>query len=405
LQPKIRFKGYKDNWKRKELKDVATITGGGTPSTSVSDYWNGDIPWFTPTEISGKKYVSTSARKITKEGLENSSAKLLPVGTILLTTRATLGEMAIATVPVTTNQGFQSIIPNEEVYGEFIYYLQPQIRKYCYIKASGSTFLEISKSNLERFKFYLPSFEEQQKIASFFSLLDQKIEKQQEKIEQLELFKKGMLQKIFSQEIRFKDENGQDFPEWGTVKLGDLGETYGGLSGKTKDDFGDGECSFITYMNVFTNTVAKIDGLEKVSIGAYEKQNKVKTGDILFTASSETPEEVGMASVWNYEIPNVYLNSFCFGFRLTKPVDPIFLAYLLRSGVYRKQITMLAQGSTRYNLSKSSLMNMEVSLPENEEQKLIRDFFIRLDSKLAMEIEKLDHLETMKRGLMQKMFV
>jgi type I restriction enzyme S subunit len=269
----------------------------------------------------------------------------------------------------------------------------------------GTSQLVLSFNKLKNLTIKIPSLPEQEKISSFFSLLDQKIEKQQEKIEQLELFKKGMLQKIFSQEIRFKDENGQDFPEWGTVKLGDLGETYGGLSGKTKDDFGDGECSFITYMNVFTNTVAKIDGLEKVSIGAYEKQNKVKTGDILFTASSETPEEVGMASVWNYEIPNVYLNSFCFGFRLTKPVDPIFLAYLLRSGVYRKQITMLAQGSTRYNLSKSSLMNMEVSLPENEEQKLIRDFFIRLDSKLAMEIEKLDHLETMKRGLMQKMFV
>ncbi|MED1745745.1 restriction endonuclease subunit S [Brevibacillus borstelensis] len=251
----------------------------------------------------------------------------------------------------------------------------------------------------------IPSLDEQQKIISFFSLINHKIEKQREKIEQLELFKKGMLQKIFSQEIRFKDENGKEFPNWKETYLGDIGETYGGLSGKTKDDFGIGESYFITYMNVFSNVVAQIEGVERVSIKENENQHKVKLGDILFTTSSETPEEVGMASVWNYDIPDVYLNSFCFGFRLKHDVDPVFLAYMLRSSSYRKNITLMAQGSTRYNLSKTNLMKMKVHLPQKAEQEKIKLLLLKLDQKILMETEKLNELKLIKKGFMQQMFV
>ncbi|MED2010640.1 restriction endonuclease subunit S [Brevibacillus borstelensis] len=263
----------------------------------------------------------------------------------------------------------------------------------------------LGQKEFENLQINIPSLEEQQKIASFFTLFDQKIDKQQEKIEQLELFKKAMMQKIFSQEIRFKDENGKEFPNWKETYLGDIGETYGGLSGKTKDDFGIGESYFITYMNVFSNVVAQIEGVERVSIKENENQHKVKLGDILFTTSSETPEEVGMASVWNHDIPDVYLNSFCFGFRLTHDVDPVFLAYMLRSSSYRKIITLMAQGSTRYNLSKTNLMKMKVHLPQKAEQEKIKLLLLKLDQKILMETEKLNELKLIKKGFMQQMFV
>ncbi len=184
-------------WEEKKLGDIATIVGGGTPSTTEDQYWNGEIQWFTPTEIKEQKFVSTSIRTITYEGLRKSSAKILPKGTILLTTRASLGDMAIANNEVTTNQGFQSIIAKDNVNNQFIYYLQEKIKKYCYKNASGSTFLEISKKTIESFKLKLPCLEEQNKIVEVLSILDNKIEKEQEKLNSLNEYKKGLLQQIF----------------------------------------------------------------------------------------------------------------------------------------------------------------------------------------------------------------
>jgi len=189
--------GEFEEWEEKRLKDIADIVGGGTPSTSNENYWGGNIQWFTPTEISRTKFVSLSKRSITELGLNKSSARLLPPGTILLTSRATLGEMAIAPSPVTTNQGFQSIIPKEDTDSEFIYYLQPLIKKHCYEKASGSTFLEISKSNLEAFTTKIPSFEEQKKISNFLSVFDIKIDKERMSLETIIEMKKGFMQKMF----------------------------------------------------------------------------------------------------------------------------------------------------------------------------------------------------------------
>lgn len=140
---------------------------------------------------------------------------------------------------------------------------------------------------------------EQQKIGELFSKLDRQIE--------LEEQKKGYMQKIFAQELRFKDENGNDYPEWQLKILSELGETFTGLSGKNKDDFGYGDGLFITYMNVFKNTIAKSDMVERVKIETNENQNKVQYGDILFTTSSEVPNEVGMSSIWLFNQDNIYL--------------------------------------------------------------------------------------------------
>lgn len=184
-------------WEEVSLGEVATITGGGTPPTNEGEYWNGDVPWFTPTEISLTKYVSKSKRTISEAGLTNSSAKLLPAGTVLLTTRATLGEMAIATVPVTTNQGFQSLVPRDCIKGEFLYYLQDLIKLHCLTYSSGSTFLEISKTNLEKFTFMSPSLQEQTKIISFFSTLDKKLEAERAKNSQMDDLKRGLMNQMF----------------------------------------------------------------------------------------------------------------------------------------------------------------------------------------------------------------
>lgn len=253
----------------------------------------------------------------------------------------------------------------------------------------------------------IPSYKEQEKVASFFNLIDKKIEKQLEKVVLLKDYKKGVMQSIFSQKIRFKDNEGKNFPKWKDKSLKKLGETYVGLHGKTKDDFGKGNSNYIVYKNVFCNVLAKKNNVDLIYIEEEEKQNTVIKGDLLFTTSSETPNEVGMVSCWFHDIEGIYLNSFCFGYRLfeQKKYSPIFMAYLLRSEFYRKKISILAQGSTRYNISKNSLMKMIVSVPSIDEQIKIENFLLSLEIKIEKEEEKLELLNQYKKGLLQQMFV
>ena len=168
--------------------------------------------------------------------------------------------------------------------------------------------------------------------------------------------------------------------------MGDLGNTFTGLSGKTKEDFGHGDAKFITYLNVFNNSISDLNGTEQIEIDP--KQNSVEYGDILFTTSSETPNEVGMSSVWLGNAENVYLNSFCFGYRLNQKMDLHFLAFLLRSPEIRQKFTLLAQGISRYNISKTKVMEMSISAPKIQEQQKIGTFFTALDRYITIHQRK-----------------
>ena len=189
---------------------------------------------------------------------------------------------------------------------------------------------------------------------------------------------------------------------WEQRKLGDVGVTYTGLSGKTKEDFGHGNGTFVTYMNVFSNTVGLPDMVEPVEID--DSQNKVLYGDVLFTTSSETPEEVGMSSVWLGNAENTYLNSFCFGYRPMVEFNPYYLAYMLRSSSMRKNITFLAQGISRYNISKNKMMDIEMPIPNIEEQKQIGSYFCSLDNLITLHQHKYDKLLNIKKSMLEKMF-
>ncbi|WP_223317736.1 restriction endonuclease subunit S [Leuconostoc mesenteroides] len=190
--------------------------------------------------------------------------------------------------------------------------------------------------------------------------------------------------------------------DWEERKLGRIGETFTGLSGKTKEDFGHGDAKFVTYVNVFENPISNPNKTERVEID--EKQNQIKYGDVFFTTSSETPEEVGMSSVWLDNTENIYLNSFCFGYRPTTELDSYYLAFMLRSPSIRKKFMFLAQGISRYNISKTKVMELEVPVPEIDEQKKVGSFFKTLDDTIALHQRKLDLLKEQKKGFLQKMF-
>lgn len=191
--------------------------------------------------------------------------------------------------------------------------------------------------------------------------------------------------------------------EWQVKKLGDIGSTYSGLTGKSGDDFGAGS-NFITYMQIFSSSKIS-QNFGKVMIVKNEKQNKVQYGDIFFTTSSETPEETGYTSVLLDSPADTYLNSFCFGYRADKNIlSPEFARFLFHSSRVRSLIVRLAQGSTRYNISKVQTMHVSVELPPIDEQKRIADFLTAVDERIAVGEKKLELLETYKRGVMQKIF-
>ncbi len=185
-------------WEEKQLGEVAEIIGGGPPSTKNKLYWNGEINWFSPIEIGNKTYVYSSQKKITEEGLRKSSAKILPVGTILFTSRAGIGKTAILAKESTTNQGFQSIVPRKGVLDSYYVYTISNILKILAEKVSaGSTFSEISKKQMEQFNLNIPMIKEQKNISKFFSKFDNLIEIQERKLKLLKQQKQGLLQKMF----------------------------------------------------------------------------------------------------------------------------------------------------------------------------------------------------------------
>ena len=193
--------------------------------------------------------------------------------------------------------------------------------------------------------------------------------------------------------------------EWKKYKLGQIGEFYNGLSGKSREDFGNGNCKFITYMNVYKNIIADESLCESVKIKKEEKQNPVKYSDVLFTQSSETLEEVGYTSVWTHS-SQPYLNSFCFGYRFYDSVmtNPIFIAHYMRSNYIRKAIMKEGQGATRVNLSAERLKNLNIFLPDIKGQNKIAEFLSRLENRIHKEESVLEKMSTEKSSLLQKMF-
>ncbi|HDR9473173.1 restriction endonuclease subunit S [Burkholderia multivorans] len=206
LTGKTRLPGFEGEWTVKRLDQLANIRSGGTPSTTVSRFWDGGIPWCTPTDITrlgGGKYLLDTSRQITSEGLSNSSAELIPANSVVMTSRATIGECAINLKPVTTNQGFKNFVPFEDTDVNFLYYLL-QTQKQGFMQlCAGSTFLEIGKTQLAAYKVHLPSTKaEQTAIAQVLSDMDVELAALEARRDKTRLLKQGMMQELLTGKTR-----------------------------------------------------------------------------------------------------------------------------------------------------------------------------------------------------------
>ena len=393
-KPRIRFKGFTEDWEQRKFKDIAFKRG------KISE---ADLPYIEFEDINSG--IGTLNKNILQK-VGHKKGILFEAGDVLFgKLRPYLQNWLLCQFMGIAVGDFWVFQP-QIVSSAFLYYLiQSEAYQSVANISSGTKMPRSSWSLVSESRFSIPKYKEATMIGEFFTSIDKNITLHQCKLEKLKLMKKALLQKLFPKngkhipEIRFKGFTDA----WEQRKLGSIGSTYTGLSGKTKEDFGHGEAQYITYLNVFQNTISDITMTDKVEIDI--TQNEVKYGDVLFTTSSETPEEVGMSSVWLGDTPNIYLNSFCFGFRPNQKIDPYFLGYSLRAPYMRDKIKILAQGISRYNISKNKVMGLDISLPNNEEQKLLGTFLQRIDLIITLHQRKLERLQEVKKDLLQKMFV
>lgn len=298
------------------------------------------------------------------------------------------------------------VLPSSDDY--FIYSQTLTDRYWKWVKTASMRSGQpgINANEYASYSFAVPSFPEQRKIADFLSAVDAVIAAQQAEVDAWEQRKKGVMQKLFSQEVRFKADDGSEFPDWEEKTLGEEGQFYGGLSGKGKDDFDCGNGRFVTYMNVYKNAFASRDAMGRVKVGDAEKQNKVRYGDILFTQSSETVDEVGLSSVYLYN-DEPYLNSFCMGYRFNNldNVCPEFIGYCMRSNEIRKSIMLMGQGISRINLGAKRLATVKYKIPSLSEQRKIADCLTSMDEVIQKSKGELAKWQELKKGLLQQMFV
>ena len=393
----------KEEWTNSDLGSISTVQDG---THSTPHYVEEGIPFFSVETITSDvppKYIS-------QEEHDNLIKRCKPKqNDILLTRIGTLCESKL----ITWDFDFSiyvslALISDIQIYPEFLnQYIKTNYYKKEYIKRSLLLAVpqKINLKDLKETIVKFPSISEQKKIADFLDTIDRKIELMEKKYLTLLQIKTNITTNLFCEKdkiyplFKFSDE------KWQKIILGEIGNTYSGLSGKNKEDFGIGSSFFVPYKAIFDSEIIDYNLLETVYIGSNEKQNNVQKNDILFTSSSETPEEVAMTSIFLNDYENCYLNSFSFGYRLTVDfIDPIFLNYYLRSPMLRKEFYKIAQGSTRYNISKKEIMKISIKYPSMETQEKIVLFILNINKIISNLKREINLNKEFKRSLLSKMF-
>ena len=369
--PHLRFPEFNGEWEIKLINDLAVVIGGGTPDTTIKSYWDGEIQWFTPSEIGKNKYVDSSLRTITEEGLNNSSAKLLPPNTILLSSRATIGECSLSLRECATNQGFQSLV-SKKCYVDFLYYLIQTKKRDLIRKSCGSTFLEISANEVRKIQVSVPTDVEQQKIAGLLSLIDERIATQNKIIEDLKKLKSAIRKKMFS---LLKDEYTESF------EINQLLDYEQPTAYIVAND----EYSTDTSLTpVLTANKGFILGYTDEKFGIYQKGECIIFDDFTMDAKYVSfPFKVKSSAIKILTAkPNVNLR-FMFE----------YLSYWeLKSEEHKRHYI-------------SEIASLVIELPSKERQSIIASLMTSLNSKLDIEAKTKIRYEEQKRYLLSQMFI
>lgn len=396
--PALRFPEFKGEWEKKKLGEVTNWSSGGTPPKDNPLFWDGDIPWISASSMRGLVYHD-SGLKITEAGLKKGS-KLATKGSLLILVR---GSMLFNKIPigivsrdVAFNQDVKSIVVDKcSSSSEYIlnWFIANELKIFNMVTATGIGAGKLDLHDLKNLEIILPTLPEQKRIASFFTVLDQKITKLKQKKSLLEQYKKGVMQKLFSQELRFKDENGKEFPKWEKKKLGEIGTFFsGGTPLTTKRQYFNGNIPFIRSGEINSNSTEQFiseEGLKNSS------SKMVEVGDLLYALYGATSGEVGISKIKGA------INQAILCIRTN--MDNRFLHnYLLME---KENIIKTYLQGGQGNLSAEIIKSIQIPVPSIEEQTKIANFLSAIDKKINRTENQIQQTQEWKKGLLQRMFV
>lgn len=392
-----------EDWEIKYLSDFGKIQSGGTPSTTMAEYWGGNIAWCTPSDITSTptKYINVTERTITEAGLNNSAATVMPAGSILLCTRATIGELKINSIPMATNQGFKNITVNNSGNAEFLYYLLQTKKSRMLDLAIGSTFLEISKTALSKILLQIPMRDEQNKIADALSDMDNLVVVLEKQIAKKKAIKQGAMQELLTGKRRLPGFSG----EWRYFNLMKNSKVKAriGWQGLKKSEYLDSGYALLVTGTDFDDGRVLWDGCHYVTRSRYEQDRNIQlqNNDILITKDGS----LGKAALVQGLTKPATLNSGIFVIRpLQDAYDPVFVYQILSSFVFKNFLDRLSAGSTIIHLYQKDVGKFEFLLPPTiAEQKAIAEALSEMDADIAALENKLTKYRQVKQGMMQQL--
>lgn len=386
-----------DGWRVAPLGKLCTVVNGGTPSTRIPGYWNGSIPWCTPTDVtqSPPKYLKRTERTITEAGLRASGATLVPAGAILLCSRATVGEVRIAASPVATNQGFKTLVCSDAVDSEFIYYTVLTLKPKLLQRAIGSTFREVSKRDVEAIPIVLPPLPEQRRMVVALSEADDLLGALDALIAKKRAAKLGATQALLSRRTRLPGFAG----DWARHTLRDLGVFLRG-SGIRRHEMSEDGAGCVRYGEIYTTYGDYFHiPASRASLSAAKWALPVQKGDLLFAATGETAEEIGKCVAYLGD-QIIYAGGDVVVLRAPEQ-DAIFLAHLLNSPDVVRQKARLAQGDIVVHLHARQLATVEVSVPEPMEQRAIAALLRSMDQEIEALEAQLRKARSLRSGMLR----
>ena len=389
--PNLRFPEFCGEWVTKTINDLAVVIGGGTPDTTVKSYWDGEIQWFTPSEIGKNKYVDSSLRTITEVGLNNSSAKLLPPNTILLSSRATIGECSLSLRECATNQGFQCLV-SKKCNVDFLYYLIQTKKKDLIRKSCGSTFLEISANEVRKIQVSVPSDVEQQKIAELLSLIDERIATQNKIIEDLKKLKSAISKHLFTR---------KDLLET-TICLSEIATLRNGYAFQSSKYNALGKWKILTITNVSGERHINDEDCNCIINLPDDIQDHqvLKEGDILISLTGN----VGRVSLC--KDGDYLLNQRVGLLQLAKNVNQEFLYQILSSQKFENSMIACGQGAAQMNIGKGDVESYVLPYSSNGNNILwIAKILHSYDECIINEQRRLTLLTMQKQYLLTQMFI
>ncbi len=411
VTPKLRFPEFVESgeWEVKHLIDVCgKITQGGTPDTSNPDYWNGSIEWLTPAEMGNieTRFIDSTSRKITEEGLRNCSSDLLPINSVIISTRAPIGHLAINRSLMAINQGCKALIPNESTNYNFLYYSLLNSKPFLVDLGAGNTFKELSGSSLKNFEAPFPELSEQQKIADCLSALDELLTAERARLEALKAYKKGLLQNLFPAEgesvpaLRFPEF--QSAGEWEERKFGQISKniTAGGTPNTSKSDYWNGNIRWMNSGELNYKKVYEVQGriTEKGLQNSSTRLIPIHCVLIGLAGQGRTRGTVAMNMIelcTNQSIAAIFPNEEIF--------NSNFLYHNLDSR-YDELRRISTGGEGRGGLNLQIIKSLKIKLPSLPEQQKIAACLSALDEEITSQSQRVAGLAVHKKGLLQGLF-